>query len=464
MIKNTHELKEQIKARLSRKAEEFVDELSITSTTENFNIDTIEDIMTRFDTEADQIVIDTVNRAISSFDEREIIEKKKQEIKGLLVERKRTKKIMTLNGILSIKRTLLSRTLPGYDEYKAEIAPLDELLQIDILPFKMTKLVMLEVAYMAQMLSSYKEATEELKKKLGYEISWSLVRKVAIFVGNLAYRSDLAKALETEKNMINSVPDVKEKIEADLYILMDGAALNTRVEDKNGSTWRENKLGMSFASINIVKRGTNAKNGYMITKKEYTAFIGTSEDFAKFVYQIACNQGYGKYEQTIVLGDGAGWIRTLCNEKFPDAIQILDFYHLEENIYDFAKYIFKNIEKKYKPWAETIKDYILKQRIDAALREIKKYSKKKLPKGVVNLEKYIKNNIDRINYKEYKENGYFIGSGAIESANKTILQRRLKQSGMRWTVETAQPLLTLRAKVESGLWNEIKQLVISYGK
>ena len=464
MIKNIDKLKKRVKENLEKRANDFIENLGITSKTENFTIDTIEDIMTKFNKEANEISIDAVNKAIASFDERKIIEKKNQEISGLIVKRKRTKKIMTLNGILSIKRTLLCRTLPSDDEYKAEIAPLDELLQIDILPFKMTKSVMLEVAYMAQMLSSYEEATEELRKKLGYDISRTLVRKVAVFVGNLVYQHDLKKALKTERNIMNSMPDIKEKIDADVYILMDGAALNTRIEDKNSSTWRENKLGMSFVSINVIKRGTNAENGYTITKKEYTAFIGSTAEFAKFVYQIAINQGYGKYERTVVLGDGAAWIRTICNEKFPDAIQILDFYHLEENIYDFAKYIFKNRVKKYKPWAEMIKEHILEQRISAALSEIKKYSNKKSLPGVVNLERYIKNNIDRINYKEYKENGYFIGSGAIESANKTILQKILKQAGMRWSVETAQAILTLRAKVESGLWHQVKHLVMNYKK
>ena len=57
-----------------------------------------------------------------------------------------------------------------------------------------------------------------------------------------------------------------------------------------------------------------------------------------------------------------------------------------------------------------------------------------------------------IDYLSYEKNGYFIGSGAIESGNKIVLQERLKQSGMRWNVITAQYLLTLRAKKESNLW------------
>ena len=51
---------------------------------------------------------------------------------------------------------------------------------------------------------------------------------------------------------------------------------------------------------------------------------------------------------------------------------------------------------------------------------------------------------------EYKSKGYFCGSGAVESGNKVVLQKRLKQSGMRWEAETAQYLLTLKSKYESG--------------
>ena len=70
----------------------------------------------------------------------------------------------------------------------------------------------------------------------------------------------------------------------------------------------------------------------------------------------------------------------------------------------------------------------------------------------VNLHGYISNNIKNIDYVAYQKKGYFIGSGAIESGNKIILQDRLKRAGMRWNTPTAQALLTLKTKAESGLW------------
>jgi len=159
--------------------------------------------------------------------------------------------MMTMNGILTISRTILIRTLSYKKESESfEIIPLDELLGINYLPFKMTKLVMLEVAYMGQMLSSYNQASEELEKKLGYKISTSLVRDVTVFVGRLVYQKDLEIALETQKSITSSHPQNRELKKGIVYILIDGAAVNTRIEDKNGSTWRENKLG---SGINLRK-------------------------------------------------------------------------------------------------------------------------------------------------------------------------------------------------------------------
>ncbi|KAF5032611.1 hypothetical protein DSECCO2_615470 [anaerobic digester metagenome] len=91
--------------------------------------------------------------------------------------------------------------------------------------------------------------------------------------------------------------------------------------------------------------------------------------------------------------------------------------------------------------------------------EVAPYRGKTIP-NVVNLHTYLTNNIENIDYKRYREQGLYVGSGAIESSNKTVLQRRLKQAGMRWDAATAQNMVTLRAKAVSGKWvEEVEQYV-----
>ena len=174
---------------------------------------------------------------------------------------------------------------------------------------------------------------------------------------------------------------------------------------------------------------------------------------------IAVNAGYGKVKDVVLIGDGAAWIRNMKDEVFPDAVQILDLYHLKENVYTYAKNKFQHNEKEYVPWAEQFIEKIENGKVEEALRLLPETEK--LPPGVVNLRTYLKNNMDKINYPEYRAKGYFVGSGAIESANKVIVQRRLKQSGMRWSVSGAQAVLTLRAKVESRLWARVKGVFLA---
>ena len=271
-------------------------------------------------------------------------------------------------------------------------------------------------------------------------------------MGRRVFEADSEKADYLLNNMqtIEMRPDTKKEA-GTLYLMTDGAAVNTRVEDENGSTWRENKTAIAFTDKDLVEQ----KNGkHLIVRKEYTAFIGDADTFRGHALNIALNAGYGKIKDVVMIGDGAAWIRNMGNEIFPDAVQILDLYHLKENIYTYAKHKFNHNEKEYVPWAEHFIEKVENGKAEEALQQLPETEK--LPPGVVNLRTYLKNNMDKINYPEYRSKGYFVGSGAIESANKVIVQRRLKQSGMRWSVSGAQAVLTLRAKVESRLWPSVK--------
>jgi len=236
-----------------------------------------------------------------------------------------------------------------------------------------------------------------------------------------------------------------------LYLEVDGAALNTRTKDADGSTWRENKLGIVFSSDNIYYwTGNDGKRHHQIRKREYISYIGSVSEFKKHFLACAVRNGYGKYRQTVILSDGAQWIANMAQEVFPDAQHILDLFHLKENVYDFAKAKFKHDASRYVAWAEEIGDLLEKGKWEDVLKEL---NPEETYENTVDLYHYIYRNREHIDYPEYKEKGWFVGSGAIESGNKVVLQKRMKQAGMRWNPQTAQYLLTLCTKKESGHWN-----------
>jgi len=311
---------------------------------------------------------------------------------------------------------------------------------------------MTEIALYGQSQSSFDQARQMLQRALGLDINEETIRKVTESVGKAVFEEDTHRAEETIAN-IHKI-DTSGQNDTVLYIMTDGAAVNTRIEDENGSTWRENKTVMVFTDKDMIKR---KDGGHIIVKKEYMAYIGRSEDFKKYVLDTAVRGGYGNVKAVVVIADGAAWIRNMCEEIFPDAVQILDYYHLKENIYSYAKYKFNNDSARYTAWAEAAADKIWAGLVDELLENLP--SNEKLPAGTTNLKTYLSNNRDRIHYSQYRDKGYFIGSGPIESANKLIAQRRLKQAGMRWSVDGAQALLSLRAKAESGLWHQVENLI-----
>ena len=95
------------------------------------------------------------------------------------------------------------------------------------------------------------------------------------------------------------------------------------------------------------------------------------------------------------------------------------------------------------------------------VKELNKYQNINIPKTICNLPIYLENNKNKIDYSSYEHKCWFIGSGAIESSNKTVVQLRLKQTGMRWSVDRANYLITLRCMYESKNWDKIEKIVVN---
>lgn len=332
------------------------------------------------------------------------------------------------------------------------IAPLDHFLGIDKLPFKMTAAVMLECAYWAQDQASFQRAEEKLKKTIHVSVDDDTVRKAAGYIGKAVFEADCRRAEAVWTEFCTKPMDVAPlKKKGVLYIEADGCAVNTRVQDENGSTWRENKLAIFFSSDHIYKwKNRKGETCRQIREKEYVSYIGSVSEFKKHVLAGAIRNGYGLYEKVVVLSDGAVWIANMKEELFgDDAIQILDYFHLSENVHSYGRAKFKMDERQYLPWAEEKCRKLREGKWEEVLEEL---DPNETYKNTVDLYHYIESNKGHIDYPGYTEKGYFIGSGAVESSNKVIVQRRFKQAGMRWGVETAQYLITLVTKQESGLW------------
>ena len=139
------------------------------------------------------------------------------------------------------------------------------------------------------------------------------------------------------------------------------------------------------------------------------------------------------------------------------AVSILDYYHACEHLYQFSSTWFSDRQQE-KIWVSEQKELLLQSEVLKVIQNIEQLAAN--TKEAQQLIAYYQSNKERMDYQRYKQLGCgIIGSGAIESAHRTVVQKRMKQSGQRWSIPGAQHMLHLRVIRKNHQWNKIIQLI-----
>lgn len=230
-----------------------------------------------------------------------------------------------------------------------------------------------------------------------------------------------------------------------LVVALDGGMINTREQG-----WKEVKLG-AVQSLHRVDDKTLARG-----HTSYAAHLGSVEPFRDLVWaEVSRREEQGR-EATVVLGDGAPWIWNVADEILSGAVQILDWYHLSEHVHETKRLVFEGREKSGQRWAERILGHLWNERVDQALRSIRRTRTVTKPhqEALGDLCRYIDVNRRRMGYRTLHSLGYPVGSGVVESGIKQVVQQRHKQAGMRWSQGHAQKMLNVSACLRSDRWDE----------
>lgn len=173
----------------------------------------------------------------------------------------------------------------------------------------------------------------------------------------------------------------------------------------------------------------------------------------------AAQVGMDRAEQWVALTDGGNGLDDFMDVHFPRAVRILDFYHAAEHLGDLAKAYTGGdataARELSDEWCHQMKHkgggtvLATLEALDLKGRSPTAVETHRLTIG------YVRNNLHRMDYPHYRKEGWPIGSGHIEAACKTVVNQRLKQSGMRWGSDGADALCHLRALYESepGQWD-----------
>lgn len=298
--------------------------------------------------------------------------------------------------------------------------------------------------------SEFPNAHKLWQKWTNIEITEKTLANQVEKIGNKLQEEEfiLSPKLEEKKRLSTDIS--KEEI---IYVGVDGVM--TPLNQKQG--YKEAKVGVVFYKKDHEKKN---KRG-IVREKEYIATLESRDKFREQINKLYQQVSKQKKHQTVVIGDGAHWIWEMASQSYPNAIQILDFYHLSEYIWKVAKTAYINNEEQQKNWVNNQQDLLKKSQWEKVINNCQKIKGKRqeLREALQNLQRYITNNIPRIDYQKYLEMGLMIGSGVVESSNRRVVTQRLKQAGMHWSKKGAEGVMALRASYlsSSARWSNFWQ-------
>jgi hypothetical protein len=238
-----------------------------------------------------------------------------------------------------------------------------------------------------------------------------------------------------------------------LYGAIDATKVHTRGVDDH--PWRDLKVGAWFEARGKPPKTPDGEWRIQAENISYFTDICPAAEFGSLLWSTAVQHHAQLAHELVILGDGAEWIWNLVAEHFPHAVQILDWFHATEYLMPVAKAAFST-EAAQTEWVTQAKqalwEGLIDEVIDACLDLV--CSEDSTDPAFV-AARYFDQNRQRMDYPSYRQQGYQIGSGTIESAAKQIGMMRMKVAGAIWNVESARKVAKARAAYLSNQWDDL---------
>ena len=229
--------------------------------------------------------------------------------------------------------------------------------------------------------------------------------------------------------------------------------------------WREARVVAAFP-YEKTPGGSEVETG----RVSYSARIENCEATGKRMYAEAQLRGAQHAERIAVIGDGADWIWNQSQEHFPGAIEIVDWYHAIEHLWEVANVLFGQGTNEARQWEQACEAMLWEGQVKGVVKKIQTlfYARRRQEKNFhgSDAENVLHNNIayfdrhaKRMNYAHFKREGLPIGSGTVESACKYLVAQRCKGSGMQWKEDGIHAVLEIRAALVSDEWHRVKTLL-----
>jgi hypothetical protein len=157
-----------------------------------------------------------------------------------------------------------------------------------------------------------------------------------------------------------------------------------------------------------------------------------------------------------VVCDGAEWIWKHVQTLFPQARQVLDYYHCAQYLHRVAKAHY-GVSVQAVEWVEATMTRLYLGKVGLVLGGLRRMQAQsdEAAKAIANCWDYLNEHRGRTHYRQLRRGGYPLGSGGIESSNKFICHVRLKRSGAWWYEVNSNHMLALRCAKYNGTLEQV---------
>jgi len=259
---------------------------------------------------------------------------------------------------------------------------------------------------------------------------------------------------DEERQRANATPSREEIIPGTVIsqqrkgVAIDGWMINIRDEG-----WKEVKLGTVFNVVSGKETDPVTAETIEVGRAvdcTYVAHLGGPEQFGESLWAEALRRDVHAAYDKVCLGDGATWIWNLCQDYFPEAEQIVDWYHAKDHLCTAVGLAYAHQPQQLQRQLKGYETALYLGRASSISSWLQEQAQRQMDmtEDLHKQATYFRNNHRRMQYLEYRENRWPIGSGMVESGCKQF-QMRLKGPGMRWSRPGAERMLALHASIRS---------------
>jgi uncharacterized protein UPF0236 len=295
--------------------------------------------------------------------------------------------------------------------------------------------------------TSFVDAQRELGKLAGVTVAAETIRQYTEQRGSALETADAAAAAAVLHTQEAAAP--RDRAPGTLVVETDGVMVRYQ------SGWHEVKLGLVGGQV----EGD-------LTALSYVAARQSAEVFGPRLLAEAARRGaleivrwegpitahpLAQLREVVVLGDGAPWIWELAANHFGERIEIVDFYHATQHVWALAHALFGEGTGLAGRWA-TFAILALAEEGARSFLGLLDGTKAPDPTTALVLQRerqYFRTHVARMDYPAYRNQKLPLGSGAVESAGRHLVQLRMKRTGARWSDAGGQAVLNVRCRLIS---------------